>query len=276
MAELHPVFMVSDGTGITAETLANSVLVQFPDIHFNKTTIPFITTEDDAHAAVERINMAAEQTGLSPIIFGSVIHANLRDILTTATGTFMDLFANFVEPLEQTLNRRAAQLVGQGHKVDDLSFYDRRMRAVDFALRNDDGASAKSYDQADLILIGVSRCGKTPTCLFLALQHGIRAANFPITDEDLERYHLPDILTPYQHKCFGLTINPARLHQIRQERRPDSPYAALKQCRAEVDQVEQIYREDKIPYLDTTNYSIEEISARILAKANLSRKLRPS
>lgn len=274
MAQPHPVFMVSDGTGITAETLANSVLVQFPGVTFNKTTIPFITTAEDAHAAVERINSAAEETGLRPVIFGSVIHGDLRNILTNSNGTFMDLFQTFVAPLEATLNRTAAQLVGQGHKVDDLSFYDRRMRAVDFALRNDDGASARSYDQADVILVGVSRCGKTPTCLFLALQHGVKAANFPITDEDLERYHLPEILTPYQHKCFGLTIDPERLHQIRQERRPDSPYAALKQCRAEVDQVERIFREDRLPSLDTTNYSIEEIAARIIVKGDLRRQLK--
>lgn len=269
MADNHPVFMVSDGTGITAETLANSVLVQFPEVHFHKITIPFINTEAEAEAAVERINQAYEQTGQKPLIFGSVIHENLRSILSASEGVFLDLFQTFVAPIEQTLGKSAAQLVGQGHKVDDLSFYDRRMRAVDFALRNDDGATAKNYNQADVILVGVSRCGKTPTCLFLALQHGVRAANFPITDEDLERFRLPPILEPHKHKCFGLTIDPDRLHQIRQERRPDSTYAALKQCRQEVDQVEQIFKTDRVPWLNTTNYSIEEIAARIIAQSGI-------
>ena len=260
-------FFVSDGTGITAETFGISVLSQFDGIRIRQVRLPFVDTEDKAQAAVERINRQAEIDGRRSIVFSTLVHQPTNDIVRTANAVFMDLFATFVEPLELELGIKSTHSIGRFHRSPDR--YGARIDAINFALSHDDGASHADLAKADVILVGVSRSGKTPTTLYLAMQHGVKAANYPLIPEDFERKRLPDVLYQFRPKLFGLTIGPQRLHEVRTERRPDSRYATLEQCRLEVAQAESMMRREKIAMLSSTTKSIEEIAATILTVVQL-------
>ena len=266
-------FFISDGTGITAEALGHSLLIQFENIEFEQVTLPYIDSEEKAQEAVERINRAAEVDGARPIIFDTIVDRRIRKILYTANGFIMDIFSTFLEPLEGELGEASSYSVGKSHSITKDDRYKRRIDAMHFALDNDDGARTRNYEAADIILVGVSRCGKTPTCIYLALQFGIRAANYPITDDDLEDMQLPKVLRPHKGKLFGLTIEVDRLVAIREERRANSRYASHKQCQMEVEAVESLFRQLNIPFLNTTHFSVEEISTRILQITGLERHL---
>jgi len=267
-------FFISDGTGITAETLGQSLLAQFENISFTKLTRPYIDTPEKAHAMVKQINGAAEKDGARPIIFDTVVNQEIRDILAESNGFMIDIFSSFLAPLEQELMSHSSYSVGKSHSIGYNSHYMERIEAVNFALDNDDGARTHYYDKADLILVGVSRCGKTPTCLYMAMQYGIRAANYPLTEEDMERLQLPTALKPYRSKLFGLTIDAERLTAIRHERKPNSRYASFAQCEFEVREVEQLLRRESIPYINSTHFSVEEISAKILVEKGVERRLK--
>src|SRR6218665_67967 len=267
-------FFISDGTGITAETLGQSLLAQFETISFTKLTRPYIDSGNKARAMVQQINTAAEKDGARPIIFDTLVNQGIRDILAESEGFMIDIFSTFLAPLEQELTSHSSYSVGKSHSISHNSNYMERIEAVNFALDNDDRARTHYYDKADLILVGVSRCGKTPTCLYMALQYGIRAANYPLTEEDMERLQLPNALKPYKDKLFGLTIDPDRLTAIRNERKPNSRYASFAQCEFEVREVEQLLRRENIPYINSTHFSVEEISAKILVEKGVERRLK--
>ena len=267
-------FFISDGTGITAETLGQSLLAQFENIQFTKLTRPYIDSEEKARNMVQQINAAAASDGMRPIIFDTIVNKDIRTILDTADGFMIDIFSTFLSPLEQELNAHSSYSVGKSHSIGQNSNYMERIEAVNFALDNDDGARTHYYDKADLILVGVSRCGKTPTCLYMAMQYGIRAANYPLTEDDMERLQLPPALKAHKHKLFGLTIDPDRLAHIRHERKPNSRYASFAQCEFEVREVESLLRRENIPNLNTTHFSVEEISAKILVEKGVERRLK--
>ncbi|TEC37903.1 kinase/pyrophosphorylase [Pseudomonas aeruginosa] len=267
-------FFISDGTGITAETLGQSLLAQFENISFVKLTRPYIDTEEKARAMVQQINNAAESDGARPIIFDTIVNRDIRAVLAQSNGFMIDIFATFLSPLEQELSADSSYSVGKPHSIGHNSHYMDRIEAVNFALDNDDGARTHYYDKADLILVGVSRCGKTPTCLYMALQYGIRAANYPLTEEDMERLQLPNALKQYKHKLFGLTIDPDRLTAIRNERKPNSRYASFAQCEFEVREVESLFRRENIAYINSTHFSVEEISAKILVEKGVERRFK--
>jgi [pyruvate, water dikinase]-phosphate phosphotransferase / [pyruvate, water dikinase] kinase len=269
------VFFVSDQTGVTAETMGHSLLTQFDALKFRPVTLPFISTPDKAAESVRRINLTAEQEGTRPIVFSTLVQDDLRDIVKRSNGLFLDFFDAFLGPLEAELAIRSSHTSGKAHSMADLTAYTTRINATNFALANDDGAGARDYENAEVILVGVSRTGKTPTCLYLALQYGIFAANFPLTEEELESGRLPAFLGNDHRKLFGLTIKPQRLQQIRNERRPDSRYASAQQVQYEVRTAEAIFERLGVPYLDTTECSIEEISSRILDKTGIERRVRP-
>ena len=264
------VFFVSDGTGITAETFGNSILAQFParPRHVRR---PFIDTADKAAAVLAEINEIAAREGRRPIVFVTLVDDAIREVLTGAAckGMVLDMFGTFVEPLEAEFGVKSNHRIGRFPDVSKSEEYHDRIDAINFSLAHDDGQSARNLAQADVILVGVSRCGKTPTSLYLAMQHGIKAANYPLIPEDFDRGRLPTPLAPYKRKCFGLTIDPERLSQIRNERRPDSKYASIENCRFEVKEAESMMRREGIPWLSSTHKSIEEIAATIL------RDLRP-
>lgn len=267
------VYMLSDGTGITAETLGNSLISQFENIEFEKLTIPYIDSVEKAEKVVVQINQSFATAGIKPLVFMTLVNPEIRKYFKKADACLFDLFSIFIGPLEQELEEKSSYTVGRTHGVADDKTYTHRIEAVDFALHHDDGIKTRGYDKADIILIGVSRCGKTPSCIYMALQYGILAANYPFTEDDLVGFHLPDSLRPYKNKLFGLTIDPHRLQQIRSERRPNSKYASAEQCRIEVNEVEAMYQKENIPYLNSTRFSIEEIATKILAASGIIRKI---
>jgi [pyruvate, water dikinase]-phosphate phosphotransferase / [pyruvate, water dikinase] kinase len=269
------VFFVSDQTGVTAETMGHSLLTQFDGQAFRQVTLPFISTVDKAEEAVRRINATGEAEGMRPVIFSTLVQEDMREIIKRANGLFLDFFDAFLGPLEQELKVKSSRAQGRAHGMLDIGAYTLRINATNFALANDDGAVTRDYERADLILVGVSRSGKTPTCLYMALQYGIFAANFPFADEEFESTKLPAVLAKHQRKLYGLTIAPERLQQIRNERRPNSNYSSHPQVEFEVRAAEAIFRRYDIPFINTTECSIEEIASRILDKTGLERRLRP-
>ncbi|KTD52424.1 putative phosphotransferase [Legionella rubrilucens] len=269
---MRHVFMISDGTGITAENLGNSLMTQFGNIPFEKRTVPYVDTIEKAEAVVLEINQRFEETGAKPLVFMTLINSEIAQTIKQAHACVYDLFNTFLGPLEKELNSKSSYTVGRAHGVANTQSYTHRIEAIDYALAHDDGVKIRGYDQADIILIGVSRCGKTPSCLYMALHFGVLAANYPFTEEDLSSFRLPDSLRPYKSKLFGLTIDAERLQHIRTERRPNSKYASAEQCRLEVAEVEAMYRRENIPYLNSTRFSIEEIATKVLAIAGIKRK----
>lgn len=264
------VFFVSDGTGITATTVGHSLLTQFDDLETEQVTLPYVTTPERAAQAVERINAYTASNGQRPIVIGSLVNPSIRHQVASANAFFLDLFGTFIEPLEYELQRKSSHTIGRSHSMNNTR-YNTRIDAVNFALQHDDGSSAKTYERAEVILIGVSRSGKTPTSLYLAMQFSCFVANYPLAEDDIEGNQLPLSLRPYKHKLFGLTISAERLQQIRQGRRPNSRYASLVQCQMEIQRVEALYRKLEIPYVDTTHHSVEEIAAMILEERKLAR-----
>lgn len=265
------VFFISDRTGITVETLGRSLLSQFDGIEFEQIALPFVDDEDKALAAVARIDAMAA-AGDPPLVFSTQVRPNLRTILMTSRGVYLDFFEAFLAPLEDALQLPSSHSIGRSHGMQDRLRYDTRIDAVNFALGSDDGIGTQTYAQADVIVVGVSRSGKTPTCLYLALQYGVRAANYPFTEEDLEELQLPESLRAHKQRLVGLTISPERLQQIRQERRPDSRYATLRQCQYEVRQLDALLRRENIPCFDSTRMSIEEIAASIMHERGVARR----
>lgn len=258
------VFFVSDGTGITAETFGNAILAQF-DIVPRRVRLPFIDTIDKADQAIAKINHTAQVEGKRPLVFTTVVDEDvLRVFQEGCRGMLLDMFSTFVKPLEKELEVRSLHRVGRFNDVSKSESYQNRIEAINYSLAHDDGQSHKDLASSDVILVGVSRSGKTPTSLYLAMQYGIKASNYPLIPEDFEREELPPALLPHVDKTFGLTIDPARLSQIRNERRPGSVYADLNNCRQEVQSAERMMRRHGIRWLSTTTKSIEEIATTIL------------
>lgn len=265
------VFIVSDRTGITAEMQCHSLLSQFPGYDFEYHILPFVDSNKKIERAAEAINKAAA-AGIKPLVFTTIINDEMRGVLNTADGEFFDFFDRFIAPLERVLGETSSHSLGMSHGMADGKRYTSRISAVNYSVHCDDGMHPRDYDRAEVIIIGVSRSGKTPTSLYLALHFGIFAANYPITDADLDSSSLPEILMPWRDKLFGMTIDPVRLQQIRQERRANSRYSELAQCRFEVSQVEQMFQQEKVSYVDATAMSIEEISTKLLQEKSLNRE----
>ena len=259
------VFFVSDHTGITAEAMGRSLLSQFGSLKFKCRQQPFIDSAEKARRLAEEINLIAEHTGLQPLVFCTLVDASVLNCLQQSNAAVFDLFSTYTHSLEKVLHADAAPTSTSVHGISNEGLYSERIQAMNYAFTNDDGSITKNYDHADLILIGVSRSGKTPTSLYLGLQYSVLAANYPLTGDDLEKSSLPQPLQAYKHKLFGLSIDPNNLQHIREQRRPQSRYASLHQCRFETDQALLMYQKHDIPYIDTTMMSVEEIAARILA-----------
>ncbi len=266
MATLHTrtVFFVSDGTGITAETFGNAILAQF-EFKPRHVRLPFVDTVDKAHQVVRQVNHTAEIEGRRPVVFTTLVNVEVLQVIEEGCKAMvLDMFGTFVRPLEIELGMKSSHRVGRFSDVSKSQAYHDRIEAINFSLAHDDGQSNADLEHADVILIGVSRSGKTPTSLYLAMQHGLKAANYPLIPEDFERRQLPPALSAYRKKIFGLTILPERLSEIRNERRPNSRYAALENCRHEVAEGEAMMRREGIRWLSTTTKSIEEIATTIL------------
>ena len=269
------VFFLSDQTGVTAETLGHSLLTQFDSRNFRQVTLPFIDSVDKAHEAVRKINQTADDATAMPIVFSTLVQDDLRSIVSEAKGLHLDIFDVFLEPLESELKQKSTHMPGRAHGMSDIDSYMKRIEATNFALANDDGGMTQNYDKADVILIGVSRSGKTPSCLYLALQYGVYAANYPLTEEEIDSGTLPDVLLKYKSKLFGLSIAPDRLQQIRKERRALGRYSSMQQVSYELREAKKIFKRYGVPHIDTTAFSIEEIASRILDSTGVERRVRP-
>lgn len=256
-------FFISDGTGITAEAFGHSVLTQF-NLRFRQIRLPFVDTLEKAHEVVQKINHAHATDGKRPIVFSTMVKPELAAVLRQAQGLQMDLIQTFVAPLEQELGVKASHTIGRSHTIADSVEYNRRIDAINFSLAHDDGQSNLNLEAADVILVGVSRSGKTPTSLYLAMQYGVKAANYPLIPDDFERGKLPPELLPHKAKTFGLSIAPDRLSEVRNERRPGSKYASLENCRYEVNEAEKMMQKEGIRWMSSTAKSIEEIATMIL------------
>lgn len=264
------VFIVSDATAITAETLAHSVLTQFSDLEYDQVRIPFIDTPGKAVAAANKINDCYIKTGVRPLVFSTFVDLDIHKAFTEKCQGFrIEFFRSFIKEIEQETGLKSAHSMGRSHVIKDEERYNRRIEAINYTLAHDDGQMNKGLNEADVILVGVSRSGKTPTSLFLAMQFGIKAANYPLIPEDFERGELPEALQGMREKLFGLSISPERLSQIRNERRPGSRYASIENCREEIQAAEDMMRREGIQWLSSTSRSIEEISATIMAELNL-------
>ncbi|MFZ9408244.1 MAG: posphoenolpyruvate synthetase regulatory kinase/phosphorylase PpsR [Burkholderiaceae bacterium] len=263
------VFFVSDGTGITAETFGHSVLSQFEGLNLRQVRLPFIDSTDKAHEALARIKRQGETDGKRPIVFSTLVDTSINAVVMQANALYLDLIAGFVGPLEAEFGIKSTHTIGRFHSVAESERYKQRIEAIHFSMAHDDGQMHKELDQADVILVGVSRSGKTPTSLYLAVQHGVKAANYPLIPEDFDRGRLPSVLYTYRDKLFGLTIAAERLSEVRNERRPGSRYASLETCRAEINQAEDMMKREGIPCLSSTTKSIEEIATTILTRLDL-------
>jgi len=262
-------FFVSDRTGITVETLGQSLLTQFPDIEFVTRTLPFVTNQVAAQNAAEIIRAACLEDGVPPLVFSTLTDPTTQYIIGSANQYVFDLFGTFIEPLEDALGAESSHTAGRMHGIRDVTVYERRLHALNFTLGHDDGISTRDLSEADIVLVGVSRSGKTPTCLYLAMHYSLKAANYPLTDDDFESGRLPAALVKVRQKLYGLTIVPEQLSRIRHERRPHGVYSTIAQCRAEVAQAEALFKAENIQYLDTTTVSIEEIASTIVRDMGL-------
>lgn len=270
-APIRHVYFLSNRTAITAETLGHSLLAQFPDTAFSSVTIPFVDSEKKALNIVQRIKTSYEISKLKPIVVSTMADEKISHIINQSDALIVDPFASFLPDLEHTLHAHSIHESGLSHRISDQTLYESRIKAIDFSMLHDDGMTTKLYNKADIIVIGVSRSGKTPTCLYLALQFGLKAANYPITEEDMDSEELPETIKKYKSKLFGLSTNPKRLAHIREERRANSRYASIEQCRFEVKAAEQMFEQFDVPFINTTTMSIEEIATKVVEASGLHR-----
>ena len=262
-------FYVSDGTAITAEVVGHATLSQF-DFIIQHQAVPFIESKEAALEVQNKINSCFKTTGIRPFVFFTFVDQDIKQIIMASAGKCFDVLSPFTSEIANLTQEAAAPKLHRTHSIHETT-YDYRIDAMNFALANDDGQTTHHYKDADVILVGVSRSGKTPTSLYLALQYGIKAANYPFIDEDMEDLKLSGDLKQHKKKIFGLTIEPSRLAAIRNERLPNSKYASVRQCRMELREVERLYKKEKLPFINSTQFSVEEISAKIMSAMDLER-----
>jgi regulator of PEP synthase PpsR (kinase-PPPase family) len=264
--DVVPVFFLSDSTGISAETMGNALLIQFPDLHFERTVIPFISSAEEARDVVERLDKVLEASPRTPLVFTTAASDEVRLELRRTRCPVIDFFELHMQRVESILETKGVRLAARLHGVGDIQRYNSRMQAIEYTIEHDDGQSVRGLEKADVILVAPSRCGKTPTAMYLALQHGLFVANYPIVEEDLEVAELPRPVRSLRKRCFGLMTSPARLSAVRQERRPHSQYASLEQCTFELRQTEAMFRRHGLPVVDSSTKSVEEIATMILQR----------
>ena len=258
-----PVFFLSDSTGISAETMGNALLIQFPQLRFERRLIPFITTPEEARRVVEVLDRAAEGP-ITPIAFTTAATDEIREVLHTTKCPMIDFFELHISRVEEVFGVPAARVAAQLHGVGDVQRYNARMAAIEYSIEHDDGQSLRAMDKAEIVLIAPSRCGKTPTTMYLALQHGLFVANYPLVEEDLETTDLPRPIRHLRDRIVGLVATPGRLSEVRQQRRPNSKYASLEQCTYELRRAEAMYAANRLPVINSTTKSVEEMSTLIV------------
>lgn len=272
MQDIRAIFFVSDRTGLTAESYGKSLLAQFPDLRFETRTLAFVDSIPKAQTAKQQIEMVSANYSKEPIIFSTLVGKDEQDIIEQCHGHVISLFGAFLEPLEKTFGMESAHSLGQSNNIWGNNSYQQRLDAIDYALMHDDGVRPDQYDKADVILVGVSRCGKTPTSLYLAMNLSLKSCNYPLTEEDMQYDSLPEVLLKHKHKLVALTIKPVPLSKIRKNRRPNSQYASLPVCQKEVIIAERMFKQANLSVFDTTETSIEEIASKVVQALALSKE----
>jgi [pyruvate, water dikinase]-phosphate phosphotransferase / [pyruvate, water dikinase] kinase len=272
VSDVVPVFFLSDSTGISAETMGNALLIQFPELRFERTVIPFISSVEEARRVVARLDAALDESARTPLVFTTAASDEVRLELSKSRCPMIDFFDLHMAKVESILDTRGVRLAARLHGVGDIKRYNSRMQAIEYTIEHDDGQSVRGLEKASVVLVAPSRCGKTPTAMYLALQHGLFVANYPIVEEDLDTHELPRPVRDLRDRCFGLMTTPARLSAVRQERRPNSQYASLEQCTFELRRTEAIFKAHDLPVVDTSTKSVEEISTIILQTLKAPRK----
>ncbi|HAS6162632.1 TPA: kinase/pyrophosphorylase [Vibrio vulnificus] len=267
------VFYVSDGTAITCETLGHVVLGQFPFLA-NEKTFPFVESEEKLTELIKHIEISFQTNGIKPLVFFSLVLPDLKARLMESPAYCYDVLESIVQRVKDDIQMEPTPKLQRSRSVGkDTDTYFDRIAAIEYTLAHDDGISLKGLELADIILLGVSRSGKTPTSLYMAMQFGLRVVNYPYIDDDIKRLKLLPEFEIHRHKLFGLTIDPERLTEIRENRLAGSDYASTEQCQHELANVEALFRREAIPYINTTSLSVEEISTRVLEKTGLKRRL---
>ncbi len=268
-SDVVPVFFLSDSTGISAETMGNALLIQFPELHFERTVIPFISSVEEARRVVRELDATLAASARTPLVFTTAASDAVRLELRTTKCPVIDFFDLHMQRVEAILDTRGVRLAARLHGVGDVQRYNSRMQAIEYTIEHDDGQSVRGLDKADVVLVAPSRCGKTPTAMYLALQHGLFVANYPIVEEDLDTNELPRPVRDLRERCFGLMTTPARLSAVRQERRPGSQYASVEQCTFELRRTEAMFAMHQVPVVDSSTKSVEEIATMILQNLNV-------
>jgi regulator of PEP synthase PpsR (kinase-PPPase family) len=257
--------LVSDATGDTVSAAATAALARFDALEPERRLHVFVRKLGDLDAVLEDIARAP-----GPIIFTVVDPAIAARLTEFAQARGLEA-VNLLDPLTQALRRcfGRSQIDVPGAQYDTGEAYLRRIAAIDFAMRNDDGAAGERFSAADVILAGVSRTSKTPTCIYLACR-GVKAANAPIVPHK----PLPDGLAEAVERgvpVIGLTINPNRLAHIRAHRletlgqSSQADYADLDAIRREVAEARIVMEGLGAPIIDVTRRSIEETAASVMA-----------
>jgi len=267
--KIQNVFLVSDSTGITIDSLGQSLFTQFPNIQFEKTVFPFVSNQNEATRVITHIQNISSNQETPPLVFTSLANEQLKNLFLSNGISVIDIFSTFMPAMEAQLKVHASHAIGETHGVSNTTQYIKRIDALNFTLSHDDGMKINDMESADIILTGVSRSGKTPTCLYLAMHYNLKAANYPLVDNDFDNKHLPQPIAEYKKRVFGLTISPQQLRKIREERKPNSNYSSSKQCEFETKKAEEIFKSSNLPFIDTTAISIEEIATTIIQRLNL-------
>ena len=265
------VYYVSGSTAILAEDMGKALLAQFHGIRFREEKIPFIHTPDDAKKALAHI--LRQSDGTQPLLFCTIMDQATRDVFNCPQVQFFDIFLNTLEALEKALESKALREPGYSRHFT-ISKMDKRVDAIHFSLEHDDGTRTAEYDEAEIILIGVSRSGKTPVSIYLATHMELKAANFPLTSDHLEHYELPKDIVRNRKRVVGLTSSPQYLHNIREKRYAGSSYASLANCTRELQQAKQLFMRHNIKILNVEGRSIEEIAVQAIQAIGLAKKQR--
>ncbi|VAW33202.1 Phosphoenolpyruvate synthase regulatory protein [hydrothermal vent metagenome] len=263
------IYYISDSTGILAINLGQALICQFPEVNFHEEKFPFINTRAAARSTLNYI--LKQSGGRQPLIFSTLVDPKIRKIFDHPQVELFDICGGFLNRLEDCLETKAMMMPGFARQVDNVSMA-RRAEAINYCLSHDDGTKLDEYDEAEVILLGVSRAGKTPVSVYLSTQMGLKSANYPLTSSDLDSYSLPDAIRRNRKQAVGLTTSPELLQSMRQKRYPDSKYASRAVCRQELQQAQQIFMKYNLPTINTADKSIEELAAQISQEIGLYRK----
>jgi [pyruvate, water dikinase]-phosphate phosphotransferase / [pyruvate, water dikinase] kinase len=269
MQEPRDVYYLSGSTGILAKDLGKALLCQFPDVPFREELIPFIQTEKEAEKAIERIR--SRSTGQVPMVISTLLGRKLNGILNHPDVEFLNIFDQFLRKIEDILEEKAVWKAGASRHPSERTMI-KRVEAIHYCIDHDDGSGTKDYDEAEVILLGVSRSGKTPVSVYLATQMGIKTANYPLVLDDSPSFRLPPYITRNKKRLIGLSITPQLLHQYREQRYANSSYASLSTCRSEINEVNTLYLNHDIPIVTSDGKSIEEIAIHVTQLLNLKKK----